>query len=241
MAARVILLREDIDFNGNVLITGFHGIGLTGFIAVKHLVLELGAERIGFIETSNLPPIVSASDHGLLTPFELYKHSRFVFLLTQALPDLEEQSRFSLKIANWVLNCGFMEAVLIGGLNKRFQRSENELYRFLMTSAFKDRHKNLQLPVLEHGLYAYGLLALMLSRFEIRGFPALAVLSYADASRPDPLAAAKAIEFINDLYGLNVDVSKLIMDAQRIEREVQLLLKEWSEQVKGDRKRLSYM
>lgn len=241
MRVRIVLLRSDLDFSGNVFITGFHGIGLTGFIAVKHLISQLKAERIGFIETLNLPPIVSASGNGIFTPFELYKYSRYVFLLTQVLPHVNEQSGFSLRLATWVVNNGFSEAILIGGLNKQFQRSENDFYRFMMTSSFKDRWRNLNLPILERGLYAYGLLALMLSRFEVRGFPALAILPYADASRPDPLAAAKAIDFLNNLYGLNVDVSKLIMDAQRIEREVQLLLKEWSEQVKSEHKRLSYM
>lgn len=241
MSIRIVLLREDLDFTGNVFITGFHGIGLTGFIAIKHLILELKAEKIGFIETLNLPPIVSAGDSGVITPFELYRYSQYVFLLTQVLPSLKDQSKFSLKVADWVLSNGFSEAILIGGLNKQFQRDENDLYRFIMTSAFKNSHKNINLPMLERGLYAYGLLALMLSRFEIRGFPALAILPYADASRPDPLAAAKAIDFLNNLYKLNVDVTKLMMDAQRIEKEVQLLLKEWSEQIKSERKRLSYM
>lgn len=241
MRVRVVLLRDDLDFSGNVFIAGFHGIGLTGFIAIKHLISELKAEKIGFIETLNLPPIVSTDDGDIVTPFELYKHSRYVFLLTQVLPHLKEQSRFSLKVADWVLANGFSEVILVGGLNKQFQRDEGDLYRFIMTTAFKNSRRNFDLPFLERGLYAYGLLALMLSRFEIRGFPALAVLPYADASRPDPLAAAKAIDFLNKLYELNVDVTKLVMDAQRIEREVKLLLKEWSEQVKGERKRLSYM
>lgn len=41
-----------------VLITGFHGIGLTGYIAVTHLINTFRAERIGYIETEFMPPLV---------------------------------------------------------------------------------------------------------------------------------------------------------------------------------------
>jgi predicted ATP-grasp superfamily ATP-dependent carboligase len=61
----------------------------------------------------------------------------------------------------------------------------------------------------------------MLTVFEANNFPAIAILPYAALTRPDPNAAAVAIDKICRVYGLNVDVSSLIKDASEIEAELQ--------------------
>ncbi len=218
-----IVLKGSPDLRNCIFISGFHGVGLTGFIAVKHLVKCLNAERIGFIESRFLPPFISVGDSYIIaTPFELFKHDKYVFFITEFPPHDKEVYQLSQVIADWVVRSGFSQAILIGGLDKRFKCSDNVLCKFLVTSAFK-RLVSKELPLLDKGLHAYGLLALLLARFEIRDFPAIAVLPYADASRPDPLAAANAINFLNSFLGLSIDVSELIRDAERIESEIKML------------------
>jgi len=41
---------------GSTLITGFHGVGQTGYIATSYMIHALKAERIGFVEVANPPP-----------------------------------------------------------------------------------------------------------------------------------------------------------------------------------------
>ncbi|MEM4599986.1 MAG: PAC2 family protein, partial [Candidatus Methanomethylicaceae archaeon] len=97
---------------------------------------------------------------------------------------------------------------------------------------------NIDIPILEKGLFVVGPLAIMLSHFEINNFPAIALLPYANPARPDPMAAAIAIEFINKLTGLSIDTSQLISDAHKIEEEIQELLKQRQERIKKDHKML---
>ena len=236
-----IVLNKNVSLDDCTFISGFHGIGLTGFIAVKHMVKQLNAKKIGFIETKLLPPFISMDGDEIVTPFEFFKYSNFVFLVVEAPPHTREQYLFSLALADWIVNNNFSKAILIGGLDKRFKRSEDVLYKFAMTRAFKRRFSSESLPPLDKGLHAFGLLALLLARLEIRDFPALAVLPYADASRPDPFAAAMAIKFVNKLCNLNVDVSKLIEEAEHIESEIQKLIQQWAERAKIDQKKTLYM
>ncbi|MHA1832824.1 MAG: PAC2 family protein, partial [Candidatus Baldrarchaeia archaeon] len=51
--------------------------------------------------------------------------------------------------------------------------------------------------------------------------------------RPDPLAAATAIQVINQLYDLDISTEQLIKDAKQIEQEI-AQLKEQEEKVQRE-------
>ena len=54
----VRVLTERKNLKGSTLITGFHGVGQTGYIATSYMIHALKAERIGFVEVANPPPWV---------------------------------------------------------------------------------------------------------------------------------------------------------------------------------------
>jgi predicted ATP-grasp superfamily ATP-dependent carboligase len=73
----------------------------------------------------------------------------------------------------------------------------------------------------------------MLSEFEKRNFPAIAVLPYASANHADPKAAATAIKSIAKAYRLKVDVKDLEFDAKDIEEELDKRLEETARSLRG--------
>ena len=158
----------------------------------------------------------------MIAPLQLYGFNKFLFLVVEAIPPARDQYGLFRSIADWVVDHGLEEALLIGGLDQRFRRDDSKA-RCAATEAYIHKGR-LNLPFIERGLLITGPLALMLHRFEVRGFPALAILPYAVAERPDPLAAATSIDIVNKLYGLSVDYAELVKDAERIEREVKELL-----------------
>ena len=82
------LYPEDLDVDGLSLITGFHGIGSTGFLALNHLINTLKPERIGVFETDYLSPVSSINSGKIITPFEIYKKDNIAFLRV-AVPPLQ--------------------------------------------------------------------------------------------------------------------------------------------------------
>jgi uncharacterized protein len=64
----------------------------------------------------------------------------------------------------------------------------------------------------------------MLANFQIRNFPAVAILPYAERGRPDPRAASIAIDVFNQLYDVKIDTEELMADAEAIEKEIKQLL-----------------
>lgn len=227
-----IHLKKECRLEGCTFITGFHSaIGEVGYIAIRHIVKTLNPERIGIIETKLFPPFVWFKGDGIAFPFELLKHDDFVILFPRILPHGDEHKDFAFTIADWVVKEKFGKAILIGGLDSRF-RQENELFRVVSTKAGYQEALKLGAPFLDEELGIFGPLALMLACFELNSFPAVAILPFAERGRPDPRAAAVAVDILREKYGLSVKSDPLIQDAREIEAEIEKILRQ-QEKVSG--------
>jgi len=220
------------DLKNCTLITGFHGIGETGYIALSYLVHALKVERIGFVEVAYPPPFITATDKGIATPFEVYKKRNVVLVKLEFSPHRSEEAEFAKALASWTVDQKFSDAILIGGLDSNFQDERHRL-RVVPTQAYLQRCGDFDAPTLEPELFVYGPLAVMLSEFEMRNFPAVAILPYASAMRPDPRAAAVAIKAISRVHRLKVDVSELEKDAKEIEVEIEKRMKQTKKSLQG--------
>src|SRR5437764_8888389 len=69
----VQLLVDSRNLKGSTLVTGFHGVGQTGYIATSYMIHALKAERVGFVQVANPPQWVGTADGALLTPLEGYR------------------------------------------------------------------------------------------------------------------------------------------------------------------------
>ena len=226
-----IILKRRVDLEGKIFITGFHGIGYTGYIAVNHIIESTKAELLGYVTTEQYPPIVSLDENRVLTPYELFMYKDFILFLPRFQPPPSEQNDLMKILTEWTVKNRFLEAILIGGLDSKLKAGEEKL-RVVPTSQFKMNNK-LELKKLDRNLYVVGPLAILLAYYEIKDFPAIALLPYAQRGRPDPLAAATAIQVINQLYDLDISTEQLIKDAKQIEQEI-AQLKEQEEKVQRE-------
>jgi len=226
-----IILKRKVDLEGKIFITGFHGIGYAGYIAVNHIIESTNAELLGYVTTEQYPPIVSLDENRVLTPYELFMYKDFILFLPRFQPPPSEQNDLMRILTEWTVKNRFKEAILIGGLDSKLKAGEEKL-RVVPTSQFKMNNK-LELKKLDRNLYVVGPLAILLAYYEIKDFPAIALLPYAQRGRPDPLAAATAIQVINQLYDLDISTEQLIKDAKQIEQEI-AQLKEQEEKVQRE-------
>lgn len=214
------------------LITGFHGVGETGYISVSYLVHALNARRIGFVDVAHPPPFVATGESGLVTPFEVYRAGKIVLVKLEFSPHRSEEAEFAKTISRWVMDKRFKDAVLIGGLDGSLQTGSDGV-RIVPTHTYPLSSRKMKHPMLEAGLFVYGPLAVMLGEFEKRKFPAVAILPYASANHADPKAAAVAIRTVSKAYGLKVDVKDLEYDAKDIEQELDKRLQQTTRSLRG--------
>jgi uncharacterized protein len=88
------------------------------------------------------------------------------------------------------------------------------------TSAYQPTEEVAKATTLEDDHLIVGPVAIMLNYFELRGFPAYAILAYASPERMDPRAAAVSLGILGRTYGFELDVSPLIKGAEAIETAV---------------------
>lgn len=221
------------NFPDSVFITGFHGIGWTGYIAIRHLIKTAKAEKIGYLMGDVIPDIISIEDEHLILPFEFYSYKNFVMFQPPLQPILLEQRKIIQELAQWIVNSNFKEAVLIGGLDIRFQQESKDL-RLVPTKAFVSKGRKFDNPYLEKGLLIRGPLALLLTHLEVLNFPAVVILPFANPDRPDPAAAAVSIDFLNKNYQLDISTSQLLTDAKLIEDEIAEILRQERERTERE-------
>jgi uncharacterized protein len=227
----IVIKDQDFDPAGKILISGFHSaLGETGYIVLRHLAAQEGVRPVGCITSPLTPPHLFVGGGRLLMPIELYSFAdRFILLFPRVQPHRAEWSTFAEVVADWAVEQHLREAVLLGGLDVQFAAKGDE-WRCAYTKTYKCPARNFQLPILEEGRGIYGPLALLLGNFELRDFPAIAVLPFAERGRPDPRAASFAIKILNRFYNLTVNTDELMRDAEAIEREIRQLLERQNEQ-----------
>jgi uncharacterized protein len=224
------IINDKKNFKDNTLITGFHGIGTTGFITIKYIINQIEAEKIGTIISNQLPPFITTKDGKISLPFEIYQKDVNTLLIPHFQPYRNEHRLFSERIVEWTMKSQFEKALLIGGLDARLRKDDNDKIRVIATSKFLERYPNKNMPILEDGLFVTGPLAIILTFFEINNFPAIGILPYAESSRVDPLAASQAINMINELTTLNINPNKLIQDAELIEQNIEEVITQTKDQ-----------
>lgn len=238
MAIRIIIEDKKINYQDSVFVSGFHGLGWTGYIAIRHIIKTTSTERVGYIDGDLLPDTISIEGERLILPYEFHKYKNFIIFQPPFQPILTEQHKIAdqqkiiRRLAEWIVESKFREAILIGGLDVRFQQESQEL-RIIPTKAFI-KAKEFNIPFLEKGLLVRGPLALLLTHLEMLNFPAVVILPYAQPNRPDPAAAAVAVEFLNKHYQFGISTSQLQTDALKIENEIAEILRQERERTEQE-------
>jgi uncharacterized protein len=228
-----ISIREPI-LKPTYFLTGFAGIGMVGLLVVQHLSKTLDCHRAGFIEMPREPPFSAYifSEDLLSAPGEIYYCPGSNFTISVIHWNGDFMTKYShdvvKAIARWVYMNGFKEAILFGGLDNRLRGEDPDQLRVAVTTEYRDRYSLGGVKLMELNYVIMGPLALLMNEFERLNIPAISILPYAEPFRADPNAAIVAIQFLKELTGVEVNISRLREFAEIIDREI----KEMQERMK---------
>ena len=208
--------------DGTSLVAGFHGIGATGYWAVKFLITELKAERRLFIDYENAPAVASQAGGRISTPYEVFSSGGLSLLKAEVSPTREKENEFYRQLADWIMSSGVKEVALVGGLDETLRTDESR-YKVAMTSSFLAKGGLPGEPLFDEDRMIVGPVASLLNSFEMNTFPAFAVLAYSNTERVDPRAAAWAVEVLAKRYGFHADTAPLLKGAEVIESELKMI------------------
>ena len=202
------------------MITGFHGIGSTGFLALNHLINTLKPDRIGVFETDYLSPISTINSGKIITPFEIYKKDNIAFLRVAVPPLQGNEIVFLRNVCEIILEKNFKELILLGGLDAQLKKDDSN-FRYVKTSSYKLPKYLSDSTPLEDERVIIGPVAQMLNFMEVRNFPTLGLLPFVTSIRLDPRAASEAVKILSNIFNLEVEVDTLVEQALELDKNDQ--------------------
>lgn len=224
-----------VDLKSPLIFAGFVGAGLVGPIAIGHMIEKLGMKEIGYMRSKHLPPSTVFMKGRLRHPFRFYANKEGTVCAVICEITLRMEGVYTIvgAILDWAKEKGSNEIIILDGVasnehdQKAYCAAEEDLCRVMA-----DKNIN----VIPHG-FITGIPGGILNECLIREIQGVALLVKANKLLPDPEGAATLIEAVNKMYEMQIDVSDLKKEKERISAE----LEELSQKYVQDRKQFSGM
>ncbi|MGZ7132775.1 MAG: proteasome assembly chaperone family protein [Halobacteriota archaeon] len=222
-----IIVEEEVSSKNPVILEGFPGIGLVGNIVATQIASELKMKQIGTIESRLFPPITVLFDGLAHAPVRIYEdpQNNFIVVLSDILIHPMIAYDIGKAVINWAQSLNARLNIPIAGIAT--MREERAVYAAAtgaeQLNLVKDKAETLVTGSIS------GIAGSIMNESYISKLPALCLLGETQGPTPDPRAAARVIDVINDLMQLNISTQKLVEEADQIETELHKL----AEQVQG--------
>ncbi len=226
---------KKVELKSPIIFAGFVGAGLVGPIAIGHMIEKLEMKEIGYMRSKHLPPSTVFMKGRLRHPFRFYanKEGTVCAVICEITLRIEGVYTIVGAILDWAKEKGSNEIIILEGVasnehdQKAYCAAEEDLCRVM---ADKD------INIIPHG-FITGIPGGILNECLIREIQGVALLVKANKLLPDPEAAATLIEAVNRMYEMQIDVSDLKKEKEKIGAD----LEELSQKYVQDRKQFSGM
>jgi len=205
---------------GYTLIEGFPGLGLVGTIAAKYVVEKGGFEELGVIESDGFSSIIRVHDGMPVFPSRIYVNDKqkLVVLISEQIIPKQLTPKLAKKTVQWIKSKGIKRAISLAGINTGDPKDQN-IYGIADNIQSKQMLEKNGVLMIKEGITT-GVTALIL--LELQKETAIEAMSLMGpvSIGADYKAAAKLLEKLNTVLGLNIDVKPLLAEAKKTEREI---------------------
>ena len=210
-----------------IIFAGFVGAGLVGPLAINHIIDKLKMEEIGVMRSKYLPPSTVFMRGRLRHPFRFYANPEGTVCAIICEITLKMEGLYSLvsSILDWAAEKGSKEIVILDGVastehdDKAYCAAEEDLIR---TMADKD------IKMIPQG-FITGIPGGILNECLVREIQGLTLLAKANKIAPDSAAAVTLIQAVNRFYEMNIDVTELQEEKERLHSEFSELSQKYVE------------
>ncbi len=202
------------------LIEGYPGIGMVGVIAVRHLIREKNAEPAFMLKVEDVP-LAAVVHEGKPYPSAGVYVTNDLALFYAEFPEMRPKVVRSIpeEIADLAVEMGVEKVICIAGIRKPDLEGKPEVYYVATSEEAAEPFKDLAEP-LEKGTIT-GVSGPLLLESDVRGLEAACLLVETPGMYPDPRAAARVLEILKEAIDVEVDISALEEEADKIAKSVQ--------------------
>lgn len=220
---------EEVDLKDAIVIAGFPSIGLVSTIAANYVIDALGLRQIGCMNSPHFPALAVVHTGEPLSPVRIYGGElpggkKIAVFVSEFKPKPELINGIASAIIEWVLKKGCKMLISPEGMvveGKSPDEEENvEAYAIGSTERARAMLLAKNIPQFKNGIIA-GVSGVLLNLGRQTGFDVISVLAEAHPNYPDAKAAAASINVMAFLMEIEINVTPLYEEADRIEKQLQ--------------------
>ncbi|KYK28494.1 hypothetical protein AYK20_00960 [Thermoplasmatales archaeon SG8-52-1] len=220
---------EDVDLKDATVIAGFPSIGLVSTIAANYLIDALNLKQIGCVTSSQFPALSVVHTGEPLSPVRIYSGiqdngEKIVVFVSEFKPKPNLINSISNTIMNWAKDKGCKllispEGMVVEGKSASGEE-EVEAYAIGSTENARSILVSKKISQFKNGIIA-GVSGVLLNIGKQQNFNVISILAEAHPNYPDAKAAAAAINVMALLMGVEINVTPLYEESERIEKQLQ--------------------
>ncbi len=210
------------------MVLGLPDTGLVGVIATSHIAENLGLHEVGGIDFQvAMPPVAVIRKGSLRTPLRMFHRDNMLVLTSEAPVPPQLTYPLASLIVDYALRKGIDYIVSIVGLASptRMEAERPKVYWLASNDKARKAVEGLGLPAFGDGLIM-GPYALILKQSVRKRAANIVLLAEAYVEFPDPEAAAQVAQVLSKLVGVEIDVSKLMEQAEMIRIRMRELMRQ---------------
>ena len=227
-----ICLFEEIDLSGATVIAGFPSIGLVSTIAANYLIDALNLKQIGCLSSPHFPALSVVHTGEPLSPVRIYSGDKagtgkIVVFVSEFKPKPNLINSISDSIMKWVneKNCKTLispEGMVVERGEDECDKNQNSIEAYAIASTPESRNMlvSKNIPQFKNGIIA-GVSGVLLNLGKQSKFDVISILAEAHPNYPDARAAAAAINVIANIMNVEINVTPLYEESERIEQKLQ--------------------
>ena len=220
---------EDVDLKGATVIAGFPSIGLVSTIAANYLIDALNLKQIGCVTSSQFPALSVVHTGEPLSPVRIYAgeqgyNKKIVVFVSEFKPKPNLINSISETIMKWAndKDCKLLispEGMVVEGKSVE-GGAQVEAYAIGSTENARSMLLEKKIAQFKNGIIA-GVSGVLLNIGKQQNFNVISILAEAHPNYPDAKAAAAAINVMALLMGIEINVTPLYEESERIEKQLQ--------------------
>jgi uncharacterized protein len=225
-----IKLFKDISFKGYTFIEGFPGAGLVGPMTISYIIDKLDMKYVGYLQSDSFPPLVSVHKNEPVPPIRIYctDNEKIMTIFAEFAITIDLVSELSKVIYDFIKKQGIKGVYSIGGIPSSGEPEDKTPFIIASNKAALESAKNTGLRPVEEGV-ATGVSALILVKSAMDGMNDVNIMVPVQQNIIDPIYAVVAIQSLNKLMSLNIDVTELDKEAKAVEAKIKELINKHKE------------
>ena len=218
---------EKVEFHNPVVIGGFVGSTLTGFIAASYIIERLGMHQIAHVKSPHIPPISVFVGKKLRTPFRIYSNKAGTIMVVICEVPIDDEGLYEISSAllSWIAERDPKDFVILEGAPVPQIVAEHSVY----CVADEDKLKEFTAKGLDAAQSALimGMGGALLNECLAYKLSGVTFLTPASVNIPDPGSVLALIENVNDAFGLQIDTAILEQSVKDFHKQLQELMSQY--------------